>query len=73
MTRYNYNDIVEIEEQVAMFNNSLKSMTKKYLVKSISINQLVIEDIDNPLIRKSVHPSQILTINGMTIKRNAKV
>jgi hypothetical protein len=69
----NYNDIVEIEELVRLFNHSTKKVLKPYFVKSISINEIVIEDINNPSNRKTIHPSIIQTINGMTVSRNAKV
>lgn len=69
----NYNDIVEIDEVISMFNGTPKTVRKTYLVKSININEITIEDMDNPKIRKNTHPSKIATINGMTIKRNAKV
>lgn len=68
----NYNDIVEINESVRQFNGLYKNTLKSYFVKSIYINNIVIEDVDDPRIRKSINPSEIVTINGMTIKRNAK-
>jgi hypothetical protein len=69
----NYNDIVEIEELVRLFNHTTKKVLKPYFVKSIAINEIVVEDVNNPSIRKIIHPSTIKTINGMTVSRNAKI
>lgn len=69
----NYNDIIEIEEVVNTFSQVRKTAIKQYLVKSIGMNEIVGEDIDDPRNRKSIHRSKILTINGMTVARNAKV
>jgi hypothetical protein len=68
-----YNDIVEIYEFVNTFSGLKKKVLKPYFVKSIYINELVIEDMDNPSIRKTILHSQIATINGMKVERNEKV